>query len=85
MSRYAIGDIHGGAKTFCALLEKIYLQREDRVYLLGDYVDRGPNSRGVLDIILKLKEAGFGIFALRGNHEDMLIRQLDIMPRRMKT
>lgn len=78
MARYAIGDIHGGAKTFRALLEKIDLKREDRVYLLGDYVDRGPNSRGVLDIILKLKEAGFSIYPLRGNHEDMLISQFDI-------
>lgn len=76
--RYAIGDIHGGAKTFRALLERIDLRREDRVYLLGDYVDRGPNSKGVLDIILKLKEAGFQIHPVRGNHEDMLISHFDM-------
>lgn len=76
MTRYAIGDIHGGAKTFRALLEKIDLQREDRVYLLGDYVDRGPNSKGVLDIILKLNDAGFDMRPLRGNHEAMLIRAI---------
>lgn len=76
MTRYAIGDIHGGAKTFRALLEKINLQREDRVYLLGDYIDRGPNSRGVLNIILKLKDAGFDVRPIRGNHDDMLIRSI---------
>jgi len=76
MTRYAIGDIHGGAKTFRALLEKIDLQREDRVYLLGDYVDRGPNSKGVLDIILKLMTAGFDMRPIRGNHEAMLIRAI---------
>lgn len=73
MTRYAIGDIHGGSKTFRALLEKINLRREDRLYLLGDYVDRGPNSKGVLDIIMKLQEAGFDLCPLRGNHEAMLI------------
>ncbi|MDD2852482.1 MAG: metallophosphoesterase family protein [Desulfuromonadaceae bacterium] len=73
MTRYAIGDIHGGARTFRALLEKIDLRRDDRVYLLGDYVDRGPSSRGVLDIILKLMESGFDVRPLKGNHEDMLM------------
>jgi serine/threonine protein phosphatase 1 len=76
MTRYAIGDIHGGARTFRALLEKIDLQRNDRVYLLGDYVDRGPNSKGVLDIILRLLDAGFDIRPLRGNHESMFIRAI---------
>jgi serine/threonine protein phosphatase 1 len=76
MTRYAIGDIHGGAKTFRALLEKINLRRDDRLYLLGDYVDRGPNSKGVLDIILKLTAAGFDVRPVRGNHDDMLIRSV---------
>lgn len=71
--RYAIGDIHGGAKTFRALLERIDLRRDDRLYLLGDYIDRGPNSKRVLDIILKLIESGFDVRPLRGNHESMLI------------
>jgi len=77
MKRYAVGDIHGGAKTFRALLEKIELRREDRLYLLGDYIDRGPNSKGVLDIIMKLQEAGFSIYPIRGNHEDMMISCID--------
>jgi len=73
MTRYAIGDIHGGAKTLWALLYMINLQREDQVYLLGDYVDRGPDSKGVLDIILKLMETGYDVRPVRGNHDDMLL------------
>ncbi len=73
MTRYVIGDIHGGAKTFRALLDKINLRLEDRLYLLGDYVDRGPNSKGVLDIILQLLESGHDVLPIRGNHDEMLL------------
>ncbi|MDD2318870.1 MAG: metallophosphoesterase [Geobacteraceae bacterium] len=76
MNRYAIGDIHGGATTFRALLGKLGLRRGDRLYLLGDLIDRGPDSRGVLDTILNLREAGFTVRPIRGNHEDMLLRNI---------
>jgi len=76
MTRYAIGDIHGGAKTFTALLDRIGLTREDRVYLLGDYIDRGPDSKGVLDTILMLQADDYDLKPIRGNHEDMLIRNI---------
>lgn len=79
MTRYAIGDIHGGAKTFRALLERIDLQHDDRLYLLGDYVDRGPDSKGVLDNIIYLTEQGYDIRPLRGNHEDMLISHFNAL------
>ena len=74
MNRYVIGDIHGGAQTFRALLGRIGLRRGDRLHLLGDLIDRGPDSRGVLDTILTLRETGFTIRPIRGNHEDMLLR-----------
>lgn len=74
MSRYAIGDIHGGAKTFRALLEKLNLKHDDQLYLIGDYVDRGNDSKGVLDIILQLMEAGYNVLPIRGNHDDMMLR-----------
>ena len=74
MARYVIADIHGGAKTFQALLDKINLCLKDCLYLLGDYVDRGPDSKGVLDIILKLAEAGYDVRPIRGNHDDMMLR-----------
>lgn len=76
MTRYAIGDIHGGAKTLRALLGRIGLRRADRIHLLGDLIDRGPDSRGVLDTLINLREAGFSIRSIRGNHEDMLLRNI---------
>ena len=74
MTRYAIGDIHGGAVTFKALLDKINLRHEDRLYLLGDYVDRGSDSKGVLDIILELMACGYDVRPVRGNHDDMFLK-----------
>lgn len=72
--RYAIADIHGGSKTFKALLERIRLKPSDQLILLGDYVDRGQDSKGVLDTIISLQESGYTVTALRGNHDDMLLR-----------
>jgi len=77
MNRYAIGDIHGGAKTFRALLERLQLQSGDRLYLLGDYIDRGPDSKGVLDTILQLLQAGHDLRPVRGNHDDMLLQTVN--------
>ncbi|MDD2581899.1 MAG: metallophosphoesterase family protein [Desulfuromonadaceae bacterium] len=74
MTRYVIGDIHGGSKTFRALLDRLSLKHSDRLYLLGDYVDRGNCSRGVLDIILQLMDSGHDVRPIRGNHDDMMLR-----------
>ena len=71
---YAIADIHGGSRTFKALLDRINLRHSDRLFLLGDYVDRGPDSRGVLYTISRLMQSGYDIRALRGNHDDALLR-----------
>jgi serine/threonine protein phosphatase 1 len=73
---YVIADIHGGSRTFKALLDRIDLRHADRLYLLGDYVDRGPDSQGVLYSICRLIESGFDIQALRGNHDDLLLRSV---------
>lgn len=72
--RYAIGDIHGGSKTFWALLERIGLRHGDLVFLLGDYVDRGNDSEGVLDALIGLMESGYDLRPVRGNHDDMMLR-----------
>jgi serine/threonine protein phosphatase 1 len=48
MRRFAISDIHGCARTFGALLNKINLSPVDELFLLGDFIDRGPDSKGVL-------------------------------------
>ncbi|MGD9685475.1 MAG: metallophosphoesterase family protein [Desulfobacter sp.] len=74
MNRYAIGDIHGGLQTFLALIRRLSPRHDDRVYLLGDYVDRGPDSKGVLDAIISMREAGCDVRPLLGNHDDMLLR-----------
>ena len=74
--KYAIGDIHGGSRTFKTLLDRIDLRHSDTLFLLGDYVDRGPDSRGVLDIICLLADAGYDIRAVRGNHDDLLLRAI---------
>ncbi|NTW20970.1 MAG: serine/threonine protein phosphatase [Nostocales cyanobacterium W4_Combined_metabat2_030] len=72
--RFAIGDIHGCCKTLRKMVEDVLLLTpDDTLYLLGDYIDRGPNSIGVLDYLLHLKDSGFDIQPIRGNHEEMLL------------
>ena len=72
--QFAIGDIHGCVKTFRKLvLDEIILDKQDTLYLLGDYINKGPDSKGVLDFIFELKNSGFDVQCLRGNHEQYLI------------
>lgn len=72
--RFAIGDVHGCSKTLRALVEeKICLMADDTLYLLGDYIDRGPDSKGVLDYLLDLWNSDYDIRPLRGNHEQLLL------------
>lgn len=68
----AIGDIHGCLQAFEALLQAIAPQPEDQLVLLGDFIDRGPNSWGVVERILKLQDQCH-LVSLRGNHEEMLL------------
>lgn len=71
---FAIGDIHGCRKTFEKLLvERIEIKKEDAIYCIGDYIDRGEDSKGVIDLITELRNQGFHIFTLRGNHEQMML------------
>jgi len=71
---FAIGDIHGCFTTFYELVVRtINLKKSDRLILLGDYIDRGEQSREVVDFIIDLKKKGFDIIPLTGNHEMMLV------------
>lgn len=71
---FAIGDIHGCFNSLKQLVkEKIQITKTDKVILLGDYIDRGPRSKEVIDYIIELKEKGFDIIPLKGNHEAMLL------------
>lgn len=76
--RFAIGDIHGCYKTLRKMVEEVLLLTpEDTLYLLGDYIDRGPDSVGVLDYLMKLQESGFDVRPIRGNHEEMLLEAVN--------
>ena len=69
-----IGDIHGCLSTFkCLLEDRVSLVPEDELFLVGDLIDRGPDSKGVMDYVMELMNAGFKITTIRGNHEDMLL------------
>ena len=74
MSRYATTDLHGCLHTFRHLVEeKLRLSTWDELYVLGDYVNKGPDSRGVLDYIMRLQAAGYRVHCLRGNHDQALL------------
>ena len=68
----AIGDIHGCRAALAALVEVIRPSSGDTLVFLGDYIDRGPDSRGVLDRIIALREQ-CSVIPLLGNHEEMLL------------
>lgn len=76
--QWVIPDIHGNCKTLQALIEdQIKPSRHDVLYFLGDYIDRGNDSKGVIDYIMFLKDDDFSVRTLRGNHEDYLLRTYD--------
>ncbi len=71
MRRFVIGDIHGCSKALRTVLAEIQPTADDEVVFLGDYIDRGPDSRNVVDQIIELKNE-CSVIPLRGNHEVML-------------
>ena len=72
--RWVIPDIHGCAKTLQTLIEELIRpSRWDELYFLGDYIDRGPDSKDVIDYIMALQKEKYNITALRGNHEQFVI------------
>jgi serine/threonine protein phosphatase 1 len=81
---FAISDIHGCFKPFYELvINTIKLSKSDQLILLGDYIDRGEQSKEVVDFIIDLFNKGFNITALTGNHEAMLMdsyKNPDLLP-----
>lgn len=71
---FAIGDIHGCVDELACLLEAISAAAGDTVVFVGDYLDRGPDSRGVIDLLLRWRTTtpARAVF-LKGNHEDMAL------------
>ena len=80
---YAVGDVHGRSDLLGRLHARIRLDAADapeterRLVYLGDYVDRGPDSRGVLETLAGAPMPGFSAVHLKGNHEDFLLRFLE--------
>jgi serine/threonine protein phosphatase 1 len=72
MRTLAIGDIHGCVRAFDALLELVEPNRDDLVVTLGDYIDRGPDSKSVLDRMVAL-QGHCRCLALKGNHDLMML------------
>jgi serine/threonine protein phosphatase 1 len=72
----AIGDIHGCLSPLQTLLDKLAPNSDETLVFLGDYIDRGPDSKGVIDYLLALKETHPCVF-LMGNHEFMMLEYLD--------
>lgn len=80
---YAIGDIHGHSGLLTELLGRIVAHAQARakgrqpvLVFLGDYIDRGPDSRGTVDLVLN-PPRGFAAHALLGNHEQAMLDFLD--------
>ena len=71
MRRFVIGDIHGCAKALRTVIDTIAPEPDDEIIFLGDYIDRGPNSKNVVEQIIALTNE-CRVVALRGNHEIML-------------
>jgi serine/threonine protein phosphatase 1 len=79
MHSYVIGDIHGCLDELRYLVEALPFESGDRLVFLGDYIDRGPNSKGVLSYILELQaQTNLEIICLKGNHEDMFLAYLGL-------
>jgi len=78
MNIFAIGDIHGCLSELTFLHKKILTHdkfdiKKDIIIYLGDYIDRGKNSKEVIDQILKLKNNNIKTINLMGNHEEFMI------------
>ncbi len=78
MNVFAIGDIHGCIKQLVALQDKIFDyptfdKDKDLLLYLGDYIDRGSSSKGVINRILQLQAEGVKSVFLKGNHEQVMI------------
>lgn len=84
-NRWVIPDIHGCAKTLKTLIEQqIKPSKNDELFFLGDYIDRGPDAKGVIDYIRNMQEDEYNIRLLLGNHEDYCIQAVHAEKNRKK-
>ncbi len=78
MGLFAIGDLHGCAAELEVLLAHLGAGADDTVIFLGDYVDRGPDVRSLIERLIRLRTEHPQAVFLRGNHEDMLLAYLGL-------
>ena len=72
-----IGDVHGCSNTLKELLyNQIKITKNDKLIFVGDYIDRGPDSKGVIDVILYLQKQNYDLTCLLGNHEELFMESL---------
>jgi len=76
MRTLAIGDVHGCHRALIALSNFVPFEEDDQIVMLGDYVDRGPHSKQVLEWVMQRVEQG-NCIPLMGNHEIMLLAAVD--------
>lgn len=80
---YAVGDVHGCSRLLATVMDWIdehaagHSFAQKKIVFLGDVIDRGPDSRGVIDRLLPESPNGLEMICLRGNHEDMMLRVLN--------
>ena len=80
--QWVIPDIHGCINTLRTLIEEyIKPDKADQIYFLGDYIDRGPDSKGVIDFLQSMKKSGYDVHFLLGNHEDSFLKAYANEPR----
>jgi serine/threonine protein phosphatase 1 len=75
MRTWVIPDVHGCLLTLRTLVEDLIgLKKTDSLIFLGDIIDRGPASKGVIDYIMKLSDSGIKTTVIKGNHEDYMAK-----------
>lgn len=73
----AVGDIHGCLMQLEALMAQVVPRPDDQFIFLGDYIDRGPESHGVIDYLIEFGRTFPNTIFLRGNHDQMFVDYLD--------
>lgn len=76
MNMFVISDIHGELLKFEKMLELINFNKKDKLIILGDNIDRGPHGLQLVLRIKELKDKGFDIITLMGNHEQMFLDEV---------
>jgi serine/threonine protein phosphatase 1 len=87
MSKYiprtiCVGDVHGMLDRLKTLFSKLKIKKTDTVIFLGDYIDRGSDSKGVIDFIIDLQKK-CKVITLKGNHEDFALETFKFMEGRL--